>query len=91
MAASSKNAYINKLPEIVNEYDKTFHSTIKIKSAVANSDIVLKYKPNVLQYATMKHSSTFSQKDQIGPKKRLKLRKLEIQRRGLLLKVFIQI
>ena len=31
MAAVSKNVYINKLDDIVNKYNNTYHRTIKIK------------------------------------------------------------
>ena len=31
MTSVSKNVYINKLDDIVNEYDNTYHTTIKIK------------------------------------------------------------
>ena len=31
MAAVSKNVYIDKLDDIVNEYNNTYHKTIKIK------------------------------------------------------------
>ena len=31
MASISKNMYINKLYEIVNKYNNTYHSTIKMK------------------------------------------------------------
>ena len=31
MTAASKNVYINKLDDIVNEYNNTYHKTIKMK------------------------------------------------------------
>ena len=31
MTAVSKNVYINKLDDIVNEYNNTYHKTIKMK------------------------------------------------------------
>ena len=31
MTSASKNVYINKLDDIVNEYNNTYHSTIKMK------------------------------------------------------------
>ena len=31
MTSVSKNAYIDKLDDIVNKYNNTYHSTIKIK------------------------------------------------------------
>ena len=33
MMAISKNVYINKLGDIVNEYNNTYHRTIKMKPA----------------------------------------------------------
>ena len=33
MTAISKNVYINKLDDIVNEYNNTYHRTIKMKPA----------------------------------------------------------
>ena len=33
MTAISKNAYIDKLDDIVNEYNNTYHRTIKMKPA----------------------------------------------------------
>ena len=32
MTSISKNVYINKLDDIVNEYNNTYHRTIKMKS-----------------------------------------------------------
>ena len=31
MTSASKNVYINKLDDIVNEYNNTYHTTIKMK------------------------------------------------------------
>ena len=36
MTSVSKNVYINKLDGIVNEYNNTYHSTIKIKPVDVN-------------------------------------------------------
>ena len=33
MTAISKDVYINKLDDIVNEYNNTYHRTIKVKPA----------------------------------------------------------
>ena len=33
MTSVSKNMYINKLDDIVNKYNNTYHSTIKMKPA----------------------------------------------------------
>ena len=35
MTSVSKNVYINKLDDIVNKYNNTYHSTIKIKTVHA--------------------------------------------------------
>ena len=37
MTSVSKNEYIDKLDDIVNKYNHTYHSTIKMKSADVNS------------------------------------------------------
>ena len=37
MTAISKNVYIDKLDDIVNEYNNTYHRTIKIKPADADN------------------------------------------------------
>ena len=45
MTSILKNVYINKLDDIVNEYNSTYHRTIKIKPAdVKNNTLVLKEK-----------------------------------------------
>ena len=38
MASISKNVYIDKLNDIINRYNKTYLSTIKIKSFAAKSN-----------------------------------------------------
>ena len=37
MTAISKNVYINELDDVINKYNNTFHSTIKIKPADVKS------------------------------------------------------
>ena len=37
MTSISKNAYINKLDDMVNKYSNKYHSTIKIKSVHVKS------------------------------------------------------
>ena len=37
MASISKNVYVDKLDDIANKYNNTYHSTIKIKPVVAKS------------------------------------------------------
>ena len=38
MTSISKNVYIDKLDDIVNKYNNTYHSTIKLKPADVNSN-----------------------------------------------------
>ena len=38
MTSVSKNIYIDKLDDIVNKYNNTYHSTIKMKSADVKSN-----------------------------------------------------
>ena len=38
MTSISKNLYINKLDDIVNKYNNTYHRTIKMKPVYANSN-----------------------------------------------------
>ena len=39
MTSVSKNVYIDKLDDIVNKYNNTYHSTIKMKPADVKSNI----------------------------------------------------
>ena len=41
MTSISKNVYIDKLDEIVNEYNNTYHRTIKMKSVDVKSSIYI--------------------------------------------------
>ena len=41
MTSISKNVYIDKLDDTVNKYNKTYHSTIKIKSVNVNQAPIL--------------------------------------------------
>ena len=41
MTLISKNVYINKLNDIVNKYNNTYHSTIKIKPASVKDNTIL--------------------------------------------------
>ena len=40
-ASISKNVYIDKLDDIVNEYNNTYHRTIKMKPVILNIKIFL--------------------------------------------------
>ena len=48
MASISKNVYINKLDNIVNEYNNTYHRTIKMKpiNVKDNAYIIINKKVN---------------------------------------------
>ena len=41
MTSISKNVYIDKLDDIVNEYNNTYHRTIKMKPVILNIKIFL--------------------------------------------------
>ena len=41
MTSVSKNVCIDKLDDIVNKYNNTYHSTIKMKPADVNSSIYI--------------------------------------------------
>ena len=47
MTAISKNIYIDKLDEIVNEYNNTYHRTIKIKSLDVKDNTYIGFKKEV--------------------------------------------
>ena len=40
MSSISKNVHIDKLDDIVNKYNNTYHSTIKIKPVDVKSNII---------------------------------------------------
>ena len=41
MTSISKNVYIDKLDDIVNKYNNTYHSTIKMKPVNGKSNIYI--------------------------------------------------
>ena len=43
MTSVLKNMYINKLDDIVNQYNNTYHRTIKMKPVVVKSGNYVKY------------------------------------------------
>ena len=47
MTSISKNVYIDKLENIVNEYNKTYHKTIKMKSGYVKENTYIKYRKEV--------------------------------------------
>ena len=46
MTSISKNAYIDKLDNIVNEYNNTYHRTTKLKPVDVNSGNYTEYNVN---------------------------------------------
>ena len=96
MTSISKNVYINKLDDIVNEYNNTYHTTIKMKPIDVKDNTYIntdketndkdpKFKVGdrvrISKYKTFLLKATL----QIGLKKYLLLKKLKIQFRGLML------
>ena len=88
MTSISKNVYINKLDDIVNEYNNTYHTTIKMKSidvkdnTYINTDKDINNKePKYLNIKTFLLKATL----QVGLKKYLLLKKLKILFHGLTL------
>ena len=43
MTSISKNVYVNKLDDIVNEYNNTYHRTIKMKPADVKDDTYIDF------------------------------------------------
>ena len=43
MASVSKNVYMNKLDDIVNKYNNTYHSTIKMKPFSVKSNTYINF------------------------------------------------
>ena len=96
MTSISKKLYINKLDDIVNEYNNTYHSTIEMKpiNVKDNTDINTSKKVNykdpkfkVGDRVRISKYKTFLLKGVclIGVKKYLSLKKLKILFRGLML------
>ena len=96
MTSVSRNVYIDKLDDIVNEYNNTYHTTIKIKpidvkgntyintdKEINNEDAKFKVgdRVRISKYKTFLLKATL----QIGLKKYLLLKKLKILFRGLML------
>ena len=96
MTLISKNVYIDKLDDIVDEYNNTYHTTIKMKPINAkyntyiNADKEINNKDpkfKVGDYVRISKYKTFFLKatPQVGLKKYLLLKKLKILFRGLTL------
>ena len=47
MASISKNVYIDKSGDVVNEYNNEYHSTIKVKSVDARSSIYIDFAKEI--------------------------------------------
>ena len=47
MIAISKNVYIDKLDDIVNEYNNTYHRTIKMKTVDVKDNTYIEFKKEV--------------------------------------------
>ena len=47
MTAISKNVYIDKLDDIVNEYNNTYHRTIKMKPVDVKDNTYIDFKKEV--------------------------------------------
>ena len=47
MASISKNAYIDKSGDVVNEYNNEYHSTIKVKPVDAKSSIYIDFAKEI--------------------------------------------
>ena len=96
MTSISKNVYIDKLDDTVDEYNNTYHTTIKMKPAdvkdntYINADKEINNKDpkfKVGDRIEYQNTKTFLLKvtHQIGLKKYLLLKKLKILFRGLML------
>ena len=96
MTSISKNVYIDKLDDIVNEYNNTYHTTIKMKpidvedNTYINTDKEVNFKGpkfkvgdhvRISKYKNILLKATL----QIGLKKYLLLKKLKILFLGLML------
>ena len=81
MTSISKNVYIDKLDDIVDEYNNTYHITTKIKPADVKDNTYIKSCKNI------KIQKTFLLEGicLIGVKKYFLLKKLKILFRGLML------
>ena len=84
MASVSKNVYIDKLDDMFNRYNNTYHSIIKIKPVDVKSKTYTKLMIKILNLKLvilLEYQNMF----QIGLKKFLLLQKLKILFRGHIL------
>ena len=99
MTSVSKNMYIVKLDDIVDEYNNTYHRTIKMKPVdVAIIHILILTKKLVIKIQNLKlvimlNTKIFLPKDtcEIGLKKILLLVKLKIQFHGYMLLTILMV
>ena len=93
MTPISKNVYINKLDDIINEYNKTYHRTIKMKPVDVKDNTYIDFKKEVNDkdpkfkigdHIKFLNTKIFLLKDtcQVGLKKFLLLVKIKIQFHG---------
>ena len=47
MTATSKNVYINKLDDVVKEYNNTYHTTIKMKPVDVEDNTYIDFKKEI--------------------------------------------
>ena len=96
MTSISKNVYIDKLDDIVDEYNNTYHTTIKMKPiGVKDNTYIVLVKKLIIKILNLKlvimleyqNTKTFLLKGirLIGVKRYLLLKKLKILFRGLML------
>ena len=76
MTSISKNVYIDKLDDIVNEYNNTYHTTIKMKPIDVKDNTYIN---------TDKEINNKDPKFKVGLKKYLLLKKLKILFLGIML------
>ena len=102
MTSVSKNVCIDKLDDIVNEYNNTYHRTIKMKPVDVKDDTYIDFnkevndkdsKFKVGDCVRISKYKTFLLKDtlQIGQKKNLRLKKLKTQFHGHMLLVILMV
>ena len=103
MTSISKNMYIDKLDDIVNEYNNTYHRTIKMKPIDVKDNSYIDFNKEVNdkdpKFKTGDHvriskiQKTFLLRDtiQIGLKKLLSLKKLKTQFDGHMLLVILKV
>ena len=54
MTSISKNVYSDKLDNIINEYNNTYHRTIKMKPADVNDNTYIDFKKEVIMILNLK-------------------------------------